>query len=170
MTIPSRNVRSPIASHGARFHNEVLQDLVERSAHMHIAVGEWRPIVKNICSRRVLPRFLNAFVELQTFPSGENFRLSDRQPRFHRKLRFGKVQCVLITAHREQQSLAAPLTVVKPAALIDLLRSNAERFLRAGRMGFGFSAASAMICHCHEVLSRSVRGGYVRGGRSLPSR
>ena len=87
---------------------------------MHVAVGEWRPVVKNLCSRRLLPRFLDAFVELLTLPSGENFRLSGRQPRFHWKLRLGKVQCVLVAAHREQQPLAAPLTMVKPAALIDL--------------------------------------------------
>src|SRR4029453_18188264 len=99
MAIPSWNVRSPVASHCARLHNEVFQDLVQGSAHMHVAVGEWRPVVKNICSRPLLPRFLDAFVELLTLPSGENFRLSGRQPRFHWKLRLGKVQSVLVTAH-----------------------------------------------------------------------
>jgi hypothetical protein len=116
MTIPAGNVRSAITGHRARLHDKVLQDLVEGGAHVDVAVGERRAVMQDIGFCGVPSRFLNALVELLTFPSSENFRLAGSQPGLHRKIRLGKVQCVLIIAHRKLEPLAAPLETVKPAA------------------------------------------------------
>ena len=47
MAVPTRDVRRAFAEHRLRFHHEVLEDFVERRAHVDIAVGEWRAVMQN---------------------------------------------------------------------------------------------------------------------------
>ena len=51
MAVPARDVRRAFAEHGLGFHDEILQDFVERGAHVHIAVGKGRSVVqdKELC-------------------------------------------------------------------------------------------------------------------------
>ena len=46
MTIPARYVRGAFAEHGLRFDHEVFEDFVERRAHVHVSIGEWRPVMQ----------------------------------------------------------------------------------------------------------------------------
>ena len=47
VAIPARDVRRAFPQHCLRFHHEILQDFIERRAHVDIAVGEWRPVMQN---------------------------------------------------------------------------------------------------------------------------
>ena len=47
MTIPPRHEWRAFTEHGLRFHDEILEDLVERSAHMDIAIGKRRSVMQN---------------------------------------------------------------------------------------------------------------------------
>ena len=47
MTIPTRDLRRAFAQHRLRFHNKILEDFVERRAHVHIAVGKRRAVMQN---------------------------------------------------------------------------------------------------------------------------
>src|SRR6266566_6561677 len=67
VTVPARDVRRAFAQHGLRFHHEILEDFVERGAHVHIAVGKWRPIVQNK-QLSTLSRFLNLLVKAAVLP------------------------------------------------------------------------------------------------------
>ena len=45
MTIPTGDVRRALTKHRLRFHHEILEDFVERRAHVDVAVGKWRAIM-----------------------------------------------------------------------------------------------------------------------------
>ncbi len=47
VAIPARHVGRAKAGHGFRFHDEILQDLVERGAHVDVAVGKGRTVVED---------------------------------------------------------------------------------------------------------------------------
>ncbi len=47
VTIPARDKRSPKTGHGFGFHDEILEDFVERRAHVDVAVGEGRAVVQD---------------------------------------------------------------------------------------------------------------------------
>ena len=68
VTIPARDVRRALAEHRLRFHHEILENFVERSAHVHIAVGEWRAVMQNE-QFPALSRFLNLLVKPRLLPS-----------------------------------------------------------------------------------------------------
>src|SRR5881398_677177 len=79
--------------------NKILKDFVERSAHVYIAVGEWRAIMQNE-QFSALSRFLNLLVKARLLPCAEDFRLPRGEVRLHRKIRARQVQCVfVILAH-----------------------------------------------------------------------
>ena len=47
MAIPTRDVRRAFAEHRLRFHHEILEDFVERRAHVDVAVGKRRAVMQN---------------------------------------------------------------------------------------------------------------------------
>src|SRR5690349_13556964 len=47
VAVPAGNVRRAITRHGLGFHHQVLEDLVQRRAHVDVAVGERRAVVKD---------------------------------------------------------------------------------------------------------------------------
>src|SRR5262249_39501388 len=107
MTIPARDVRRAFTQHRLRFHNEILEDFVERGSHVDIAVGEGRAVMQNeqLSARS---RFLNLLVKARLLPSHEHFRLVRGETRFHRKIRARQVQCVfVILAHGERATLTS---------------------------------------------------------------
>ncbi len=63
VAVPSWDIRTAKASHGFRFHHQIFQDLVERSSHMDVAVGERRSIVKDE-KFGPAPRLLDAGVKV----------------------------------------------------------------------------------------------------------
>ena len=67
MAIPARHVRRAFAEHGLRFHHEILQNFVERSAHVNVAIGKGRAVVqdKKLC---ICARLLNVLIDARFFP------------------------------------------------------------------------------------------------------
>src|SRR5438874_9595780 len=107
MTIPARDVRRAFAEHSLRFHNKILENFVERSAHVYIAVGEWRAIMQNE-QFSALSRFLNLLVKARLLPCAEDFRLPRGVVRLHRKFRARQVQCVfVILSHGERSTVTS---------------------------------------------------------------
>jgi hypothetical protein len=48
VTVPSRYKRSIKAHHGTAFENKILENHIQRVAHVGVAVGKGRPIVQVI--------------------------------------------------------------------------------------------------------------------------
>ena len=47
MAVPARHIRRAETGHGFRFHDEILEDLVQRGAHVDVAVGKGRTVVQD---------------------------------------------------------------------------------------------------------------------------
>ena len=47
MTIPARDVGRAFAEHGLRLHHEIFENFVERGAHVHVSIGEWRSVMEH---------------------------------------------------------------------------------------------------------------------------
>ena len=47
VAIPARHVGRAKAGHGFGFHDEILQDFVERSAHVNVAVRKGRTVMED---------------------------------------------------------------------------------------------------------------------------
>jgi len=67
VAVPARDVRRAFAEHGLGFHHEILQNFVERGAHVDVAVGKRRSVVQDkqlgICAR-----LLNLLIDAGFFP------------------------------------------------------------------------------------------------------
>ena len=98
VAIPPGNERGLESRHRLRFDHEVLEDLVERRAHVDIAVGEGRPVVQDEF-RRTLASLLNRRIKPPLLPLGQKFRLTLGQTGFHRKVGLGKQDGILVAGH-----------------------------------------------------------------------
>ena len=95
MAVPTRNVRRAFAEHRLRFHDKVFQDFVERGAHVHVAIGEWRAVVKHE-QLPVFARLLHLLIKPRFVPHFEQLRLARRQIRLHRKIRARQIEGVFV--------------------------------------------------------------------------
>ena len=93
VAIPSRNEGSVEPGHRLRANHEVLEDLVQCVADVDAAVRIGRAVVKDEL-RLALRRTPDGFVKPVLAPLVESFRLVDRQPRLHREVGPGQVECV----------------------------------------------------------------------------
>ena len=101
VAVPAWNERRAEAGHRFGFHHEVLEDFVQRSAHVDIAIGEGRAVVEQV-ERGVLPALLDFGVEAAGFPLGEDFRFALGEARLHREIGFRKVDGVFVAAHERR--------------------------------------------------------------------
>ena len=88
MAIPAGHIRRVFAEQALRAADHVFEDMVERMADMHVAIGIWRPIMEN----ELLPPgacFAQLMVEVVGFPFGKNARLLLRQASLHREIGLG---------------------------------------------------------------------------------
>src|SRR5207245_9624240 len=105
VAVPARDVRRALAQHGLRFHHEIFKDLVERRAHVYIAIGKGRPIMKNK-QFSTLSRFLNLLVKARLLPRPEHLRLARGKVRLHRKLCARQIQSIFVVlTHRRRATL-----------------------------------------------------------------
>src|SRR5271165_3648867 len=91
MAVPARNVRRVISAHALRFHDEIFERLVHRSAKMYRAVGVRGTIVQEV-NRLSLVGLADALVQAHRFPLLEPLRLALRQVRLHGKVGLGQVE------------------------------------------------------------------------------
>ena len=95
VAIPTGNIRRIKASQRPRLDHDVLENLVQRRADVHIAVGERRPVVQDKpCS--LTARGLDALVNPARLPLFETFRFARHQVGFHCKAGLRQVQRVLV--------------------------------------------------------------------------
>ena len=98
VAVPAGNIARGKARHVARFYNNILENLVQRRAHVDVPVGVRRAIVQHIGS--LAARSLNhGFVAVNGIPLFQGFRLTLGQVCFHGKGGLRQVQCFLIIAH-----------------------------------------------------------------------
>src|SRR5439155_23825401 len=110
VTVPARDVRRTFAQHSLRFHYEILEDFVERSAHVHIAISKGRPIMENK-QVSTLSRFLNLVVKARLLPRLEHLRLARGKVRLHWKLCPRQIQSIFVVpAHNARRGYVTSTT------------------------------------------------------------
>ena len=88
MAVPTRHERGVIAEHGLGFDDEIFEDLVQRCAHVDIAIGKGRAVVKDELLR-AFALGLDTLIKPGGFPFGKAFRLPFREAGPHREIRDG---------------------------------------------------------------------------------
>ncbi len=106
VAIPTRHVRRVAPAQRLVADNDVLKNLIERRANMHIAIGEGGPIVQNK-SLRARPPLLDLTIKPAFLPLLEPFRLARHQVRLHREIGLGQIQCILIFHFIRMRNLSA---------------------------------------------------------------
>ena len=98
MAVPAWDIDSVIAHHGPGLDDQVLQDLVQRVAHVDMAVGVRRTIVEDphLAVSSKLPELT---IDPTLLPEAQNFGLALRQVRLHGKGRFRQVESRLVVHH-----------------------------------------------------------------------
>ena len=110
MAVPARHKRRGESSHRLRFDDQILEQLVQRGAHMDIAIRERRPVVENefrsILGAAAGKDFL---IQPHIFPPLEAGGFVLHQITAHREIRLRKGQGVFVirgSAHDGAQTLA----------------------------------------------------------------
>ena len=98
VTVVADDVRRVEPGHRPRFDDELLEDLVERRAHVDVAVGVRRAVVQHEL-RRAGPARANLPVEVHRGPPGERLGLARRQVRLHREVGARQVDGVFPLRH-----------------------------------------------------------------------
>ena len=107
VTIPAGDKRRAFAKHGLRFDHEILEDLVECCAHVDVAIGKGRPIMKNK-QFSTLSRFLNLPVKACLLPRPEHLRFARGKVRLHREIRPRQIESIFVVlAHRRHATLTS---------------------------------------------------------------
>ena len=93
VAVPTGNIGALVAGHRLALNHEILENLVQGSSHMHIAVGERRSVVQDETIRVGFFALRNdLLVKLAVFPFFEAGRLAFHQISTHRKFGFGQIQ------------------------------------------------------------------------------
>ena len=85
VAVPSGDERRLVTHHGARAHDEVLQNLVQGGADMDLAVGVRGPVVQDE-ERRVFVHLEHPLVQPDCVPALENIDLALGQVGLHREI------------------------------------------------------------------------------------
>ncbi len=95
VAIPPRNERRAEPGHGARFHDDVLEDFVEGGAHVDIAVRKGRSVVQHE-EGRIAARGLDLPVEVFALPAFQQLGLPLHEVRLHGERGAREVQGVFV--------------------------------------------------------------------------
>ena len=95
VVVPTGNERRVVAAHRIQAHDEVLQRLVERVAHVDVAVGERRAVMQGKTGL-ALVLFQQLAVNVELLPRLQHGRLALRKTRAHRETGFVHVQCLFV--------------------------------------------------------------------------
>src|SRR5579862_1554001 len=94
MAIPPGNIWRAKPGHGFRFHDHVLEYLVQARAQMNSACRIRRTVVQHV-ARGAGARFLNPLIEPSLLPFREHARLALRQTGLHREGRAREIEGAL---------------------------------------------------------------------------
>ena len=95
MAVPPRHVGRPEAAQRLVLDDDVLENLVQGIADVHIAIGEGRSVVQNILLRAGALG-LNGSVKPGGLPLFQPGRFPRDEVRLHREIGLRQVQCVLV--------------------------------------------------------------------------
>ena len=99
VVVPAGDIGRVIAAHRIRADNEVLDGLVERVAHVNIAVGKRRAVVQGEAGMPLV-LFQKLVIDVLLVPGTEHVRLALGQSGAHRKVGFRQVQRgIIILGH-----------------------------------------------------------------------
>ena len=98
VAVPAGHVARRIARHVAGFDDNVLENLVQRRAHMNVPVGVGRAVMQDVGSLAARS-FHHGGTGIDGFPLFEGFRLALGQIGFHRKGGLGQIQRFFIITH-----------------------------------------------------------------------
>ena len=98
VAVVADEVRGVKPGHRARFDDQLLQDLVERRAHVDVAVRVRRTVVQHKF-RRAFPARANLPVEIHGVPPGQRLGLARRQIGLHREVGARQVDGVFPLRH-----------------------------------------------------------------------
>ena len=90
VVVPAGDVGHVVAAHHVAAVDEVLERLVQRVAHVDIAVGEGRAVVQ-IEAGLALALFQRFVIDIVLFPFFQHIGLALRQARAHGKVGFRKI-------------------------------------------------------------------------------
>ena len=117
VAIPTGYERSTKPGHRPGFDDKVLENLVERCAHVDVAVRKRRAVMQHV-EGRILAGFLNFFVKALLLPLLEHRWLALGQPGLHGKFSLRQLDRVFVSAHGKRQPLSASLQTVKRSPLL----------------------------------------------------
>ena len=95
VSIPARNIRSIEAAGIFIFYNDVLQNFIQRRAHVNLAVGIRRAVVQHKFRLAGMQRLL-FIINVVFLPEFQKVRFTLRQACAHRELGFRQIQCFAI--------------------------------------------------------------------------
>ena len=95
VAVPPRHERRAPPQHRLRFHDNILQHLVEGRPHVHIPIRKRRPVMQHK-ERCIRTRRKDALVQPARLPFGKPFRLALDQVRLHRESGFREVQRIFV--------------------------------------------------------------------------
>ena len=95
VAVPARHERRAEAEHRARLHHEVLQNLVQRRAHVDVAIRKRRPVVQHE-KRCADPRIENLLIQPRRLPLREPLGFALHEIGLHREVRLWQQQGVFV--------------------------------------------------------------------------
>ena len=95
VVIPTGDIGGIVAAHGIAAGDKVLQRLIQRVAHVDVAVGKRRAVVQAE-QGLALVLFQQLVVKVQLLPVCQHIRLALGQTGAHGKAAFGHVQCLFV--------------------------------------------------------------------------
>ena len=95
VVIPTGDIRNAVAHHHLGLVDEILENLIHRSAHVNVAVREGRSVVQHE-QRLALAVLLHKVIQVDGLPVLLHFRLSLRQSRPHGEIGNGQIQCACV--------------------------------------------------------------------------
>ena len=99
VVVPAGDVGHAVALHGLGLVDEVLEDLVERSAHMNVAVGEGRAVVKQE-GRLLCALGQHGVVKIHLLPVAQGLGLALGEVRPHGKFGLREIEgAVVVLGH-----------------------------------------------------------------------
>src|SRR5437763_865081 len=135
VAIPARHVRRALTEHRLRFHDEIFENLIERGAHVDIAVGKRRAVVQHE-QFTIFARRLNLLIKVGVVPLLEQLRLARPQIRLHWKIRAREINRVfVILAHPRRGYLASASRQINEAAAEPETFASYDRQISVLRFG-----------------------------------
>ena len=107
VAIPPRDIRRIKTIQGSGLDDNILENLVHRVTQMQVAIGIGRAVVQDKFGATGTC-LANLFIQAHFLPFFQALGLALGQAGFHRKCRFGQIQCVFVVSHNLSHKISVP--------------------------------------------------------------